>query len=290
MDTSIISVDVEDYYQVEAFAQVIHRDAWGTYPSRVEQNTSRLLDLFDQLHVKATFFVLGWTADHFPSLIRQIVERGHEPACHSYWHRLVYRLTPDQFRRDAERAKDAIEQAAGAQIYGYRAPSFSITPSSTWALDILREIGFLYDSSIFPVRHDVYGFRDAPRRPFRLETACGELLEFPLATCRLPGGAILPIAGGGYLRMLPGWYTQAGVHQAWRDGLTVVSYVHPWEFDPDQPRLNGPIRSRLRHYINLGRTEGRLRELLALGRFTSFRRSGLANFSVPSRLRMAGSQ
>jgi polysaccharide deacetylase family protein (PEP-CTERM system associated) len=290
VDTCIISVDVEDYFQVEAFARVIHRDAWGAYPSRVEQNTSRLLDLFDQLHVKATFFILGWTADRFPRLVRQIVERGHEPACHSYWHRLVYRLTPDQFRRDAERAKDAIEQVAGVQIYGYRAPSFSITPSSTWALDTLREIGFLYDSSIFPVRHDVYGFRDAPRCPFRLETDCGELLEFPLATFRLPGGAVLPVAGGGYLRMLPGWYTKAGVHQAWRDGLTVVSYVHPWELDPDQPRLNGPIRSRLRHYTNLGRTESRLRELLSLGSFTSFRRSGLANFSAPSRLRMAGSQ
>ena len=288
MDTSIISVDVEDYFQVQAFAPVIRRDAWGTYPSRVEQNTSRLLDLFDQLHVKATFFVLGWTADHFPRLVRQIVERGHEPACHSYWHRLVHDLTPDQFRRDTERAKDAIEQAAGVQIYGYRAPSFSITPRSTWALDMLRELGFLYDSSIFPVRHDVYGFRDAPRCPFRLETAYGELLEFPLATFRLPGGAILPVAGGGYLRMLPGWYTKAGVHQAWRDGLTIVSYVHPWEFDPDQPRLNGPIRSRLRHYTNLGRTESRLRELLALGGFTSFCRSGFANFSAPPRLRMAG--
>ena len=286
---SIISVDVEDYFQVGAFAAAIPRDSWNAYPSRVEQNTTRLLDLFDELRVKATFFVLGWTADHFPNLVRQIVERGHEPACHSYWHRLVYRLTPDQFRRDSVRAKDAIEQAAGVQIYGYRAPSFSITPGSTWALDILRELGFLYDSSIFPVRHDVYGFRAAPRCPFRLETSSGELLEFPLATFRLPGGAALPVAGGGYLRMMPAWYTRAGVRQAWREGLTVVSYVHPWELDPHQPRLNGPTRSRLRHYTSLGRTESRLRKLLSLGRFTSFRHSGLANLPAPSRLQTAGS-
>jgi polysaccharide deacetylase family protein (PEP-CTERM system associated) len=290
VDTSIISVDVEDYFQVEAFARVIPRDSWGTYPSRVVQNTLRLLDLFDELDVKATFFILGWVADRYPHLVRRIADHGHEPACHSYWHRLVYQLTPDQFRRDTLRAKGALEQAAGARIYGYRAPSFSITPRSTWAMDVLREVGFLYDSSIFPVRHDVYGFRDAPRCPFRLETPFGELREFPLATFRLPGGTILPVAGGGYLRMLPRWYTKAGVSQAWREGLTVVSYVHPWEFDPQQPRLNGPVKSRLRHYTNLGRAETRLRELLALGRFTSFRRSGLTDFSTSSLLQTAGSR
>jgi polysaccharide deacetylase family protein (PEP-CTERM system associated) len=287
---SIISVDVEDYFQVGAFADTIPRDSWSAYPSRIEQSTARLLDLLDELHIKATFFILGWTADHFPHLVRRVVEQGHEPACHSYWHRLVYRLAPDQFRRDTLRAKDAIEQAGGVQIYGYRAPSFSITSRSTWALDILRELGFLYDSSIFPVRHDVYGFRDAPRCPFRLETSFGALLEFPLATFRLPGGAILPVAGGGYLRMLPAWYTRAGVRQAWREGLTVVSYVHPWELDPDQPRLNGAIKSRFRHYTNLDRTQDRLRDLLSLSRFTSFRHSGLADLPAPSRLQTAGSR
>ncbi len=286
----IISVDVEDYFQVEAFAGVIHRDSWGSYPSRVEENTLRLLDLLDEANIKATFFILGWVAEHFPGLVRQIVERGHEPACHSYWHRLVYRLTPEQFQRDTLRAKDAIEQAAGARVYGYRAPSFSITPRSTWALDLLRELGFLYDSSIFPIRHDVYDFRDAPRCPFRLETPFGGLLEFPLTTFRLKRGPILPVAGGGYLRILPRWYTQLGVLQAWREGLTVVSYVHPWEFDPDPPRLNGPIRSRLRHYTNLRQTEARLLDLLALGNFTSFRHSGLANFLPYSLLQTAGTR
>ena len=288
MDTNIISVDVEDYFQVQAFAGMIHRDSWSAYPSRVEQNTERLLDLFGELSVKGTFFILGWVADHFPHLVRRIVEQGHEPACHSYWHRLIYDLTPDQFRRDTLRAKDAIEQAAGVRIYGYRAPSFSITPRSTWALNILRELGFLYDSSLYPIRHDVYGFPDAPRFPFRLETSVGDLLEFPLATFRSPTGGILPVAGGGYLRMLPRWYTRAGINRAWREGLPVVSYVHPWELDADQPRLNGPLRSRLRHYTNLSRTDSRLRALLALGRFTSFERSGLASFPARPQLQTAG--
>ena len=286
-DASILSVDVEDYFQVQAFASSIRRDSWSSYPSRIEQNTSRVLDLLDELNVKATFFVLGWVADHFTHLVRRIVDRGHEPGCHSYWHRPVFELTPAQFRRDTARAKEAIEQAAGVQLFGYRAPSFSITPRSSWALDVLRELGFLYDSSIFPIRHDVYGFPDAPRAPFRLDTAAGELLEFPLATFRPAGGPVLPVAGGGYLRMLPGWYTKAGVHRAWREGLTVVSYVHPWEFDPHQPRLNGSLKSRLRVYMNLRQTERRLRELLALGRFTSFRRRGLANLPAQRVLQAA---
>ena len=288
--TGIISVDVEDYFQVEAFAKDIDRSSWATYPSRVEENTLRVLDLFDELNTKATFFILGWVAEYFPRLVRRIVERGHEPACHSYWHRLIYEMTPEEFASDSARAKDAIEQAAGARVYGYRAPSFSITPRCAWALDSLRSLGFLYDSSIFPIHHDVYGFRDAPRGPFRLETPFGELLEFPLATFRLARGPVLPVAGGGYLRILPRWYTRLGIQRAWNEGLSVVSYVHPWELDPEQPRLSGPLRSRLRHYTSLNRTESRLRELLAMGHFTSFRHSGLANFLPYSLLQTAGSQ
>lgn len=288
--SGIISVDVEDYFQVEAFSRDINRTSWIAYPSRVEQNTLRVLDLFDELDIKATFFILGWVADYFPGLVREIVHRGHEPACHSYWHRLIYELTPEQFLRDTARAKDAIEQASGSRVYGYRAPSFSITARSSWALDALRQLGFLYDSSIFPIEHDIYGFRDAPRGPFRLETPFGDLLEFPLATFRFSRGPALPIAGGGYLRILPRWYTRMGVRRAWREGLTVVSYVHPWEFDPQQPKMNGPVRSRLRHYTNLSQTESRLRELLALGNFTGFRHSGLANFFPYSLLQTVCSQ
>jgi polysaccharide deacetylase family protein (PEP-CTERM system associated) len=285
---NIISVDVEDYFQVEAFANVVPRDCWDQYPSRIEQNTARILDLFAELNITATFFILGWAADRFPRLVRRIVSEGHEPACHSYWHRLVYGLTPAQFRADALLAKNAIEHAAGEPIYGYRAPSFSVTPRSAWALDILRELGFQYDSSVYPVRHDMYGFPNAPRIPFRLETASGALLEFPLATFRIGPGPVMPLGGGGYLRMLPRWYNKAGLRRAWREGLTVVSYIHPWEFDPEQPRIQAGFKSRLRHYTNLGRTEARLRELLALGRFTSFRDSGLADFRRQTVLQTVG--
>ncbi len=278
---SIISVDVEDYFHVEAFAGAIPRTSWDDYQCRVVRNTERILDLLDDSHTTATFFILGWVAERYPKLVREIAERGHEPACHSYWHRLIYKLTPDEFRADTLEAKNAIEQAAGVAIYGYRAPSFSITGRSAWALDMLAELGFRYDSSVFPIKHDVYGVPSAPRGPFRVETPFGPIIEFPMATFRFSAGPNLPVAGGGYLRMLPYWYTKAGVARAWREGLPVVSYVHPWELDPEQPRLAGPLRSRLRHYTSLHHTEPRLRKLLALGEFSSFRDSGLAD-SAPT--------
>jgi polysaccharide deacetylase family protein (PEP-CTERM system associated) len=278
---SIVSVDVEDYFHVEAFAGLIPRATWGDYECRVERNTDRILDLLDDCRVTATFFILGWVAERYPSLVRKIAERGHEPACHSYWHRLIYKLTPDEFREDTLLAKDLIEQAAGVAIYGYRAPSFSITGHSAWALDVLAELGFQYDSSVFPVKHDVYGVPGAPRGPFRVETPFGPIVEFPIATFRCTVGPNLPVGGGGYLRMLPCWYTRTGVERAWREGLPVVSYVHPWELDPDQPRISGPLKSRLRHYTNLTGAEARLRRLLALDRFSSFRDSGLAQ-SAPA--------
>jgi polysaccharide deacetylase family protein (PEP-CTERM system associated) len=190
-------------------------------------------------------------------------------------------LTPEDFREDTLRAKNCIEQAAGTPIYGYRAPSFSITGRSVWALDVLAQLGFRYDSSVFPVKHDTYGVPDAPRRPFRIETPFGPIVEFPMATFRFGSGPNFPIAGGGYLRMLPFSYTRMGMRRAWSEGLPVVSYIHPWEIDPEQPRINASLKSRLRHYTNLGKTEVRLRKLLALGEFTSFRDSGLAD-SAPS--------
>jgi polysaccharide deacetylase family protein (PEP-CTERM system associated) len=278
---SIISVDVEDYFHVEAFARVVDRNSWCSFASRVERNTERILDLFDERQIKGTFFILGWVADRYPHLVRRITERGHELACHSYWHQLIYKLTPDEFREDTLRAKNCIEQAAGAPIYGYRAPSFSITSRSVWALDILAQLGFRYDSSVFPVKHDTYGVPDSPRRPFRVETPFGPIVEFPMATFRFGPGPNLPVAGGGYLRMFPFSYTRVGVRRAWTEGLPVVSYIHPWEIDPEQPRIAASLKSRLRHYTSLGKTETRLRKLLSLGEFTSFRDSGLAD-SAPS--------
>ena len=274
---NILSVDVEDYFHVEALAGVVNRDHWDSYPTRVESNTRRLLDLFDETGARATFFILGWVAERHPGLVSEIVSRGHEPACHSYWHRLVYTLTPKVFREDTKRAKGVIEDAGGRAVSGYRAPSYSITAKSLWAFEALAEAGFRYDSSVFPIRHDVYGMPEAPRAPFRVLTRCGDVIEYPLTTFRLPWGEQnMPVGGGGYLRILPNWYTRYGIARALGDGLPLIVYVHPWEIDAAQPRIAVSLKSRLRHYTNLGRTEGRLRALLRAHSFTGFSESGLA--------------
>jgi polysaccharide deacetylase family protein (PEP-CTERM system associated) len=273
---NVFSVDVEDYFHAESFTDIVQRSQWPSYESRVENNTRRLLDLCSEKQVEATFFVLGWVAERFPALVREIAARGHELACHSYWHRLIYKLDPKEFREDTSQAKQAIEQAAGLQVYGYRAPTYSIVTSSLWATEILAELGFNYDSSIFPIHHDNYGIPDAPRFPFRIRTASGTLLEYPIATFLLWGARRFPFGGGGYLRLLPWWYNQLGLRHAQAEGLPVVSYTHPWEVDPQQPRLNGRLKSRLRHYTNLDKTYTRLEQMLSRGGFTSFRNSGLA--------------
>jgi polysaccharide deacetylase family protein (PEP-CTERM system associated) len=194
-----------------------------------------------------------------------------------YWHRLIYKLDRNEFAVDTRRAKDVIEQAAGEAVFGYRAPSYSITMKSLWALEVLAEAGFTYDSSIFPIRHDVYGIPDAPRQPFLVTTDAGPIVEFPITTFRMVGEQNLPVGGGGYLRILPFWYTKLGFRRAQAENLPLIAYIHPWEVDPDQPRIGGRRRSRLRHYTNLAKTDDRLRRLLALGRFSSFRGSGLAD-------------
>ena len=206
--THILSVDVEDYFQVEAFAGSVSRESWNEWPSRVVSNTQRVLDLFDEYNAKATFFFVGWVAEHFPHLVREVQSRGHELACHSYWHRTVYSLSPDEFRTDTRQAKRVIEDAAGAAVRGYRAPSWSITKSCLWALDILAEEGFTYDSSIYPIHHDLYGVPGAKRFPYT--HACGNglaLREFPPATLRF-AGTNFPVAGGGYLRIFPSAFTE----------------------------------------------------------------------------------
>lgn len=263
----VLSVDVEDYFQVEAFAGVVSRSDWDRWPSRVVENSRRCLDLCDDCGVKATYFMLGWVAHKFPALVRDIHARGHELACHSFWHRPVYSLNPETFRQDLRDARTAIEQAAGAPLQGYRAPSWSITAKSLWALDVLAEEGFTYDSSIFPIRHDLYGIPGAQRFPYVIETKSGKLMEYPPATIQL-GSMNLPAAGGGYLRILPFPYTQWALRRLEREnGSTIVMYFHPWELDPDQPRIASHLKSRFRHYTNLRRMETRLRCLLGRHRF-----------------------
>jgi polysaccharide deacetylase family protein (PEP-CTERM system associated) len=267
---NVLTVDVEDYYQVSAFDSRVSRDNWGAIPSRVVANTNRLLDLFDQRRVKATFFVLGWIGKHFPGLVRQIVDRGHEVGCHSYWHRLIYQLTPDQFRDDTRLARDVLEDAAGTAVTAYRAPTFSITAHAEWALDILCELGFQIDSSIFPVRHDRYGMPGAQRYPTRIRRLAGELWEYPPTVARI-GPWNVPVAGGGYFRLFPLRFTQHCFRQVNAANQAVMFYLHPWEIDPDQPRIPRRPWQNWRHYVNLDKTERKLDLLLAAFRFGTLR-------------------
>lgn len=259
-----LSVDVEDYYHVEAFADRIRPENWPQFPRRVVENTRRVLDLFREFGVHATFFVLGCVAEQEPGLVREILAAGHEVGCHSYMHRRVMTMTPQEFREDLRRACGTIENAGGAKVVGYRAPTFSIADGSLWAIEILAEEGFLYDSSVFPVRHDLYGMPRAPRFPFRWECGGGKsLFEIPPFTVRALGRN-WPAAGGGYLRILPMGYTRWALRRVrQRDGRPAVVYFHPWEIDAGQPRLPGGLKSRFRHYLNLGSMEKRIRELLA---------------------------
>jgi polysaccharide deacetylase family protein (PEP-CTERM system associated) len=286
----VLSVDLEDYFHVEAFAGMVSRESWNSYPCRVVDNCRRLLDIFDRYGVTATFFTLGWVAHRFPSIVREIQERKHELACHSFWHRRVDSLTPSEFRSDTRQACDAIEQAASVRVRGYRAPTWSISRGSLWAFDILGEEGFEYDSSIYPIHHDLYGIPGASRFPYAHVCGGGQaLIEFPPATARI-AGMNFPAAGGGYLRIFPLAYTSWVFRQFEQAGRSLVLYLHPWEIDPEQPRMRGPFKSRFRHYTNLHRTEARLHSLLRRYRFMSFREYlPKARLNVPETAPTAGS-
>jgi polysaccharide deacetylase family protein (PEP-CTERM system associated) len=261
------TVDVEDYFQVSAFDHLVRRSSWDDMPSRVEPNTRRLLELLAYQNIRGTFFVLGWVAHKLPKLVREIIAAGHEVACHSYWHRLVYEMTADQFRDDTRQAKAAIEDAAGQAVTAYRAPSFSITKRSPWALDVLVEEGFTVDSSIFPVTHDRYGVPGAKQSIHRIDTASGAIWEFPLAVSRL-GKWNLPVSGGGYFRFYPYGLTRRCLKGINRGHQPFAFYVHPWEVDPRQPRVAGARGlSKFRHYVNLSRTERKLKRLVQDFRF-----------------------
>lgn len=268
-----LTVDVEDYFHVSAFSECIDQKDWDSYPLRVENNTRRLLDLFDQHSVKATFFVLGWVAERTPGLVREIAARGHEVACHGYSHQLVYNQSPRIFREETIRSKTLLEDIIQAPVIGYRAASYSITGRSLWALDIIADAGFEYDSSIFPVRHDRYGIPDASVYPHRLKTPNGSwLVEFPLSTARIFGFR-LPVAGGGYFRLYPYRLTRTGLKRInGRENKPFIFYLHPWEIDHEQPRIRASWLSRFRHYNNLGKCESRLHKLMTDFSFTTVTR------------------
>ena len=257
-----MTIDVEDYFHVSVFDGVVPRHQWADFESRVCANTDRLLAIFEDANVRATFFILGWVAQRFPELVQRIAQSGHEIASHGYAHRLIYDQTPTHFREDVRRAKGLLESATGVSVYGFRAPSYSVTPRSLWALDILIEEGHRYDASIFPIRHDRYGIPVSARHPYTVTRKAGSLIEAPASTIRC-GPLNLPVGGGGYFRILPYAWTHWGISRLNAvESRAAIFYLHPWEIDPEQPRLQASSLSRFRHYRNLHKTEGRLRDVL----------------------------
>ncbi len=255
-----ITIDVEDYFHTEAMTDVAPRSNWDTFPSRVERNVDAILEHFGRYQVKGTFFVLGWVAERFPEVVRKIHQQGHEVGCHSYWHRAVFRLTKSEFHEDTHRAKAVLEDLIGAKVLGYRAPSFSITPSAPWGHEVLESLGFQYDSSVNPIRHAFYGNPNAPRSMYRPEGS--HVLEIPIATLRV-GGNNFPIGGGAYLRLLPYTVMSRGIrHLNDVERIPAMVYLHPWEVDVDQPRLPAKAVSRFRQYMGLATTLRKLERLI----------------------------
>jgi len=262
------TVDVEEYFQVSAFEHYVRREQWRTIESRVQVGTERLLDLLESFEYQGTFFVLGCVADRTPEVVRAIVRRGHEVASHGWGHQRVTTLSPDEFREDVRSSKALLEDLAGAPVLGYRAPSYSIVPGREWALDVILEEGYRYDSSLFPIQRRGYGYPSAPREPHWMERDSGRLYEVPPATVRR-FGKTLPGGGGGYFRLLPYALTRAALKDAERMGVPGTFYIHPWELDPDQPRLAVGLTTRIRHYGGLGRVSQRLNRLFREFTFTS---------------------
>ena len=265
-----LSFDVEEHFQVSAFESPMRRRHWDQFESRVQTNTEKLLELLAKNGVQATFFILGWVAERYPSLVRQIASAGHEVASHGYAHELITSQTPVVFREDIRKAKAILEGILSKPVLGYRAPSFSITKDTMWATQVLVEEGYIYDSSIFPVVHDRYGVPSANPDLHQLLTASGSLWEVPPSTVKCLG-VRLPVAGGGYFRLYPYPVLRALLRKLEGEGAPLVMYMHPWEFDPDQPRMEGSMVSRMRHYLNLDKTEGRMRALLEDFSFASIR-------------------
>jgi polysaccharide deacetylase family protein (PEP-CTERM system associated) len=257
-----LTVDVEEHFQVAAFERQISREAWDEHPSRVVHSTNRVLDVFADHGARGTFFVLGWVAERHPDIVHRIVREGHELASHGYDHTRVIYMDRAAFRNDVSDTRKMLEDIGGVTVRGYRAPSYSIGASNLWALDVLQEAGYVYSSSIYPIRHDLYGMPDAPRFAFRIRPDA--ILEFPVTTVEM-GGRNFPAGGGGYFRLLPYGVYRWGLRRVnQRDRQPGIFYFHPWEVDPDQPRVkDAPLRSRFRHYLNLQNTEARLRRLLS---------------------------
>lgn len=281
--SNFLTVDVEEYFHPTEVQASVDESQWDLLPSRVAQETDAVLRLFDARGVKGTFFILGWVAERDPKLVRRIAEAGHEIACHSHFHQLVYSLTPAEFREDTRRAVAAIEDACGVTPKAYRAPSYSITRESMWALEVLIECGFTHDSSIYPIGHDRYGIKGFERHPHVIQTPSGPITETPIATVKLPNGRVAPIGGGGYLRLLPYRYTSAGIRRLNElEQKPACVYFHPWEIDPGQPRIASGLIARLRTYTGM---KGMRRKLdLLLSEFVFSPLSGAVTEPAPAGL------
>lgn len=271
--TNAITVDVEEYFHPSEVQKTVSMEDWDRLPSRVYESTNRILDLFAEHNVKGTFFILGWVAVRQAALVRRIVSLGHEIGNHSFTHQLVYSLTPDEFRSDTRKAQQAIGDACGVAPLVYRAPSYSITQRSLWAFDVLAECGITHDSSVYPISHDRYGIPGFERFCTRVPTASGPILEIPIATARLPGQrALAPVGGGAYLRLLPYRYTAAGIRRINIDDYEPACiYFHPWEIDPEQPKLAGGLLSRMRTYYGQSGMATKIERLLSEFSFNSIR-------------------
>lgn len=265
-----LSFDVEEHFQVSAFWSKARRQQWDQYESRVESNTRKVADLLAAHGTKATFFILGWVAERHPVLVKALAEDGHEIASHGYSHELVTEQTPEEFRKDVRKAKGILENLLGQPVHGYRAPSFSITRNTQWALPILVQEGYTYDASVFPIFHDRYGMPGANPNCHQLLTEAGPIWEVPPSTIKILG-VRFPIAGGGYFRLIPYSFLRPLLRTIERSGHSLVMYLHPWELDPDQPRMQGSMLSQFRHYNNLDKTESRLVSLLKDFQFAPIR-------------------
>ncbi len=271
MIENILSVDIEEWFHPEAVQYQFPTEIWSEQTGRVDENVEKLLNLFDEKNAKATFFTLGWVAKEYPGIIKKIVDSGHEIATHGLMHRMVTKLTPEEFEKDLGESIKILEDTSGQKILGFRAPTFSIVEETFWAWEIMLKLGLIYDSSVYPIWHDRYGVPDAPRSVYTaLEHEGNSLTEFPMSTMRLFGKNI-PFGGGGYLRIFPNWFTRMGIKSVNKEGLPAIMYMHPWEFDPEQPKLNlGKLQS-LRHYYNIDKNLSKLGQLLDEFKWTSFK-------------------
>lgn len=261
MTMNILTIDVEDYFQVENFKKVIKFSDWDKYETRVVRNTEKILDILEKAGTKGTFFILGWVAERNPELVKRIHQNGHEVASHGYAHQTVYSQSEEEFRIDLKKSKSILESIIKTHVLGYRAPSYSITKKSEWALDVLREEGFKYDSSIFPIYHDHGGLPGANRYPYKIYNHQDYMWEFPISTMKMLKQNI-PFSGGGYFRLLPYNFIKSAIKKINREGFPVIVYIHPWELDPGQPRIRANRLSTFRHYVNISKTEGKFKKLL----------------------------